>query len=243
MRILLVSFFLINSIISSSQNNSTLYFESGDSLYVAAKSGLKIRKLPSIESEALGIVKFGQRINTISDAMGDFMKIENRLGQWVEIKYGKFEGFVFSGYLSKNQYEKTEFGEPYMLFSRIHDLIEQNLDSLICEGEHLQKSRGKGSQSYYWKIYKDGTKITEICGYEWCDYEVESYKLNMNDLLNYLEYIVLENLEEFGLSRLPRIKVETDYSGRIVEIKCQQLEFYAKKEYDKITLRSLIYSL
>ena len=69
---------------------------------VTAKSGLILRQLPSINSEKVTGIPFGEKVMVGFDA--DLVKadvIENKQGYWVRANYRGAEGFLFNGFLSE----------------------------------------------------------------------------------------------------------------------------------------------
>ena len=108
--IFLLIFFFSNFYDSWSQNK-----RKEDSFYtVATKSGLSVRKKPSINSEKLGKFPPGEHLELIEDT-GNFLSIIDNgttvNGNWLKVKRmnhswdkkPSLTGYVFSGYLLKNK--------------------------------------------------------------------------------------------------------------------------------------------
>lgn len=76
------------------------YAETKENYYVLIKSGLSLRKKPSINSKKIGTLKYNSQIKIIKETekISTFEEIEDN---WVEINYKGKKGYIFSGYLSR----------------------------------------------------------------------------------------------------------------------------------------------
>lgn len=88
------------------------YFEKGDTLWVWANSGLKIREKPDVKSKTVETVPFKNYVIAknyqnqayeysvkVVPANGDYPGFSLN-GFWSEVEYNGISGFVFDGYLS-----------------------------------------------------------------------------------------------------------------------------------------------
>ncbi|NUO02866.1 MAG: SH3 domain-containing protein [Saprospiraceae bacterium] len=86
----------------------------GDQLYVWAKSGLRLRKEGNPESPVMVTMPFGAQVIIIDTDGSDLIEAVRSItlsgktypgfdlpGGWYKIKFKSFEGYAFSGYLSK----------------------------------------------------------------------------------------------------------------------------------------------
>ena len=88
------------------------YFEKGDTLWVWANSGLKIREKPNIKSKSLGSIPFKSFVIAKESRNTDYnysIKVIKEYaeypsfslnGFWSEVEFNGISGFVFDGYLS-----------------------------------------------------------------------------------------------------------------------------------------------
>lgn len=72
-------------------------------LKVMAKSGLKLRLAPNLESPVIDVINYGASLERLNDFVSTAtpVKINWVEGQWIKVKYNGQEGFVFDGYVSK----------------------------------------------------------------------------------------------------------------------------------------------
>lgn len=71
-------------------------------LKVMAKSGLKLRLSPNLDSPVIDVVKYGSSLEKVEDfePMLTPIKIDWVEGQWIKVKYNNQVGFVFDGFIS-----------------------------------------------------------------------------------------------------------------------------------------------
>lgn len=68
------------------------------SVMVIDQKGVRIRKSPSLESEVLCAVKFGEMVMPTGKREND--TVQGMSGAWVNIEYKQYTGYIFSAYLS-----------------------------------------------------------------------------------------------------------------------------------------------
>ncbi len=66
---------------------------------VVAKSGLTLREKPDAKSKSLGIIPKNQEIGVI-EFLDKFVEIGGISGDWCKVRYGKKEGYLFSGFIN-----------------------------------------------------------------------------------------------------------------------------------------------
>ena len=97
MKLLITILLILNFGIANSQN-----YKIGDSLFVNANGGLNLRQEANAKSKIISLLSFGEKVFIKSKINPEKSKrIGLMEGNWVEIRTGKFEGFVFDAYLSK----------------------------------------------------------------------------------------------------------------------------------------------
>lgn len=96
-----------------------LYFSlsANDSLKaVVAPSGLKLRAMPSLEGEVIGVLPYRAIVEIVDNE--SYIPVEDEInyfqGYWVYVNYEDLEGYVFDGLLSElpipeMSFEKTQF--------------------------------------------------------------------------------------------------------------------------------------
>ena len=99
-----------------------------DQNVVISPNGLSIRSKPSLESQKLSVVPFGQKVKIENnesygwDTIGTYHyawggKKDNQQpisGQWVKAKYKKIEGFMFNAYLGHGSYDFVPLESKYL---------------------------------------------------------------------------------------------------------------------------------
>lgn len=69
-------------------------------MVVNANGGLRIRKLPDVNSEKIGLIPDGSTIDSYGEILNE-MTIDGKTGKWMKIKYDNITGYSFSGFLIK----------------------------------------------------------------------------------------------------------------------------------------------
>jgi cell division protein YceG involved in septum cleavage len=79
-----------------------------NSFYIAAKSGLLLRKSPNLNSEKVTIIPFMEEVKVL-EKKENVEIIDDVKAKWFKVKYRKSEAWLFSGYLSNNRnFEKNK---------------------------------------------------------------------------------------------------------------------------------------
>ncbi len=99
---------------------------------VTAKSGLILRQLPSVNSEKITGIPFGEKVLVGYDAdLGKTDVIENKQGYWMRANYRGAEGFLFSGFLS----ERPIYDVMHDLEIYLPDLVDGPYMGLFTDEE------------------------------------------------------------------------------------------------------------
>lgn len=81
-------------------------YQSGDQLYVCAFHGLNLRDKPSPKAQKTRTIPYGAAIVVLDSVRQQRFSVEevkgfSIRGYWSKVRYGKMEGWIFDGYLSK----------------------------------------------------------------------------------------------------------------------------------------------
>lgn len=225
-------------------NAQYIYFEVGDTFTIASKSGANLRASNSIESRNIITIPFGERVVSTSLFQG-YETIEDREGGWVKVSYNGKEGFIFSGFitgLNIPPFNSTNVDCSY--FKWFENVIRNNVDTLLCSGQKEYKGfdgDGKDRTVSEWEVYSNETEIFHFSGYESLDLIVESRTININDILNLLDFyleelkIICPELYGFKDGSTGEIKL-TKAGGRIIKIENSGILFYAEQSLNKIII-------
>ncbi|NJL14062.1 MAG: SH3 domain-containing protein [Microscillaceae bacterium] len=66
---------------------------------ITAKSGLTLRKAPSIKSEKITVIPSNEEVGVL-EFMEDYKEIDGMYGVWCRVRYGRKEGFLFSAFIN-----------------------------------------------------------------------------------------------------------------------------------------------
>lgn len=211
------------------------YFQPGDTLTVAAKSGLNIRAGTSPDAKKIATVPFGQPIVALGMYENMEYEIQDRKGSWFKVKYGKTEGYVFSGFVTDKNIpvlKAEDNGDDHP--SWFEKFVRANVDTLVYKGSRLKKGfdeDGKDWEGIDWEVYSDETIINQVGTYERIDLVVETTQISVNDILNLLEHqielVIAQNKgNDLDLDRL-KIVIKKGDDGHIHTIDCPGMEFTA----------------
>ena len=171
-------------------------------------------------------------------------ELEDRVGSWVMVEYEQIEGYVFSGFLGQVELPNFRASQHGLDNSWWIDLVKLNTNTSICELELFYKGfdPDKGGGKSNIKLYSNGTIIREVVGYESVSLVVETDLLNMNDLLNIIEYYSISKIAcdvdfyEQYQEETPKVNFEKDVNGYISEIECHQLGIHAKNVIGNVSI-------
>lgn len=92
---LLFSLFLFTALFALAQ---------GETFYVFAPSGLKLRQSPSTKGKVLTTLEYGSPLQLLKgEKAGGRLSIEGIDGHWVKVKAGQNTGYLFDGFISSLQ--------------------------------------------------------------------------------------------------------------------------------------------
>lgn len=225
------------------------YYEIGDTLMITAKSGLKLRDSTSIHSKNISVIPFGGKVISKSLPIKRD-EIENKFGTWIEVSYNDNTGFVFSGFVTKAKFPKYNkqkhctyvFDQSWWV-----EFAKMNADSLKCSGSKRYPGfdPDKGGRISQWELFSNETIIYFDYQYELTDLIVETNEINMNDLLNLLEYYIVQSESclysgfnsKYNDIKIDLKKVNFGKHKRIERIDCEELGFHAEKSINKTIFR------
>jgi uncharacterized protein YgiM (DUF1202 family) len=150
----------------------------GDTLFVAAKSSLNLRKQPGINSRIVMSLESNYPVQVAEVHQLD--TIDHRISNWVKVETADNDsGFVFGGYLNRRPLPDEKFSSITHLLNFIidyHSLIVISKFSAIPHGH---------KETYRSVIYQGkGIYIISAQGYEWGVSDIFLDNYNLNEALN-----------------------------------------------------------
>ncbi|WBU87912.1 SH3 domain-containing protein [Cellulophaga omnivescoria] len=162
---------------------------------VTAKSGLSIRREPSIESDRIGKLNYGQTVDVLKETIESFQVIDNNetiSGYWVKIKVDNSNyGYIFNGYL--------KFKKDYTDYTVAKQFLNAHVRGSILEKRFLTTKNFKeicnktSEQDFYYepetgyKIALDADLILDAQ-----DYPDDGFKISSFDSES--GYVILEGI-------------------------------------------------
>lgn len=128
-------------------------YNSGDTLYIWAKSGLNMREGPGTDFPRMKKLEYGEKVRVIDNYLRStplsltILKKNKRHkqfklnGHWVRVKIENIEGYVFDGYLSRlpvMEMKKNNDGEIYFEHFNEYAKREFGIDSTILNADSLK---------------------------------------------------------------------------------------------------------
>lgn len=109
-------------------------FKTGNSYQITAPSGMNLRDAPATSGKVLAKVPLGETV-TMTDRDGKTygdLTVDNIDGHWVKARYGKVEGYIFSGYFYR-PYEpvKPEHKDYMITFEGSDEFHQHFFDPLL----------------------------------------------------------------------------------------------------------------
>ncbi len=210
---LLTLFALLLSTISLQANTPNHYME-GAQLRVTAKSGLKLREEPSLNSRVFTTMDWGDEViilNTMNFERSQTIELVE--GNWVYVSYNGFKGFTFDGFLSDLPLPESNF-DLFELIDLTYDVVEQR-DSILSEEGSEQKVRIYANGFELRNFYGEGGSFTELVLPQ--TRLSEAYMLCQNTIPGFHDF-------------MKNIRVKRDSDRHIVE-------YYSDDEYKEIKIR------
>jgi len=139
----------------------TSTFLYGQDFYVLSKNGLNLRKYASDKAEVLNVVPYNTKVRVLEMNASEKIKVNGFTGTYVKIKYKEFEGYIFSGFLSRLEAVKEE-ESLYEYFKRVfgEPVIEKSNENLYADeiwtypNGFIYKSIGEATKySSYQDVY------------------------------------------------------------------------------------------
>ncbi len=158
---------------------------------------------------------------------------DGRNGFWVKVLFKDQEGYVFSGYLTKLKIPDLDITKLNCYHLEWFEKIAyENCDSLIYNGHNLipgYDQDGKDRAETNWKVYRNGTIIKYISGYEETDIVIESTQFTMNDIMNLLDYytnMLNSNCRKFSIANEKHLEFKViKEESYIKRVECTQMDF------------------
>lgn len=152
--------------------------ESGDTVYVATKSGLVIRSSPGKKSMIKGKLSYNEPI--IYSSTGVIDTIDNRISEWVKVGD---QGYVFGGYLNQYRLPTKDYGvlnEYIPDFANKFQMIHEKKYYLFGVGF----SKSEESKSI---TLRDGLTIVSEESYEYSKIDYYFEDISINEFINLFE--------------------------------------------------------
>jgi len=159
---------------------SATTYQPGDSMFVWAKSGLKMRTTPSLQGDKILTIPYGTKVK-IDSYQEELPAIKVRVveaqkvadmnyksfylkGHWCRVVYLNTVGYIFDGYLSKMP---TFDLEPYLNEAKIKHSVTQSFEEYadqhfgLIQQLDLEQPPISSSPMSFRKIYGNGMLIEE----------------------------------------------------------------------------------
>jgi hypothetical protein len=173
--------------------------------WINAQTGLRMRESPDLNAKVIVTIPYGNEVK-LSEEQGEEIEISGTAGKWSKIKWMEKEGWVFGGFLSKENpklskisekdfagewsYYFENTGKPIKYFSlKNHSIIFYDLTTLNnhwnLSGNSIffvfyDKDEGEESIKIEWRIldFKPGyLKVHQTWSYQDTSYKIlELYK-------------------------------------------------------------------
>jgi YD repeat-containing protein len=136
------------------QNNEIIIYSLptfDDIRYVNTEDGLRLRGKDNLAGEVIALLPYGESVNLL-ETRGETQSIDGATGKWNRVFWNKQDGFVFGGFLSKDdplKRQKNKRGVP------------KNANEKMLF-EELRRSRANVYKSeYFYDFDMNGNKIRE----------------------------------------------------------------------------------
>ncbi|MFK7810695.1 MAG: SH3 domain-containing protein [Saprospiraceae bacterium] len=179
------------------------YYMEGATLRVNAKSGLKLREEPSLNSRVFTTMSWGDEVTVLNTLEFERSQtIELVEGNWVYVSFNGFKGFTFDGFLTDLPLAESNF-DLFELIELSYDVVEQKDTILSNEGsEHRTRIYENGFELR--NYFTEGGTFTELVLPN--TRMSEAYMLCQNTLPVFKEF-------------MKRIRVKRDEERHIVQYK------------------------
>ena len=217
-----------------SKNSIANNFQEGDTLYVWAVNGLKLRKGPSLDFPIIKKLNYGEKVKVI-DGLNDTYRMSIKVidregskndfeikGNWIKIKLvDDTEGYIYDGYLSRLPVMRLDRNREYNKESEEYWKAETFGNYAKREFGGIQRMKDEiGNPRKGVVVYGDDIKVIltgEVC----YDVEIEIPQLSFNEayLLFNLMYQVEKqiqfqnSLKENGWMEIKIVKEDNQYQS------------------------------
>jgi hypothetical protein len=127
-------------------------------MYINASGGLRVRSLPSIDGERIGLLNYSTEIS-ITREVNKNLIINGIEGKWVYIKADNIEGWVFSGYLS-DRIELDQKKYEVKLQGIFVGMNSTQVCSILNNPSKIEYENYENTNLRYEYWYYDGIKLS-----------------------------------------------------------------------------------
>lgn len=106
----------------------------GETQYVTAPSGLRLRDAPGLDAAQLALIPVNQPVE-ILERSEHTLTVEGRTAPWARVRYGALEGWVFSGYLEGERKSQAELRSEELF-------VGEWLGENVCNGDPTKLTVG-----------------------------------------------------------------------------------------------------
>ncbi|MBN1798721.1 MAG: SH3 domain-containing protein [Spirochaetales bacterium] len=153
---------------SPKEEEAIVYTGKAQPRWVNATAGLRIRNQASLDGEVIGAIPYAEKVMLLYEEE-QIETIDNTKGKWSKIRWQEKEGWVFGGFLQKEEITITETEEPKMKLSGRYDLIDDPYHTQYIDFKNdttciyiLNFCQGFGAETGTYKIEEDHVLIHGI---------------------------------------------------------------------------------
>ena len=132
-----------------SQEKESYFFEPGS--YYILDTHINVRKMPGLNSEKIGQVTLGDKIEVIK-TVNESVKIDNYNGYWLKIKKDNLNGYIFSKYVAAKTLKKSDEPEKKVFIrysTNSHHFYFCDLDKDLLFTDGITVKNIKIDKSYF----------------------------------------------------------------------------------------------
>jgi len=170
--IMLTLFFLLIACPGSEENpkqkETIIYTGKAQPRWVNATAGLRIRDEANLDGNVIGVIPYAEKIMLLYEEER-IETIDNTTGKWSKIRWQEKEGWVFGGFLQKEEIVITDMAEPKMQLSGRYDLVDDPYHAQYIDFKNdstciyiLNFCQGFGEVAGTYKIEEDYVVIHDI---------------------------------------------------------------------------------
>jgi hypothetical protein len=106
----------------------TVYTGKAQPRWVNATVGLRIRDNANLDSNVIGAIPYGEKVILLHEQDKE-EEIDGIMGRWSRIRWQDKEGWVFGGFLQKDEIVRPNAEKPQVQLSGRYDLVEDEYRS------------------------------------------------------------------------------------------------------------------